>query len=188
MGLEMATRRKHNIARQPNGQPRREREFAPTQIKRLRDAAMAGLRDPEWGTELGRLLLNRVIDEEMYAAGKRWAEMSARYWGIVGAFPVKSAKAEGGSWSHQPDPDSPKGKEISIQERGAMERYFEADAVLVTAAIHSPGVGAAVRRVCEDGQVLGGYSEVLALRIGLLKLADHWGLTGPNKSSTRNAR
>lgn len=184
MGLAMASRRKRMATREPNGKPSRagqEREFPPTQIKRLRDAAMAGLRDSEWGTELGRLLLNGVITDSMYAAGKRWAEQAARYNGVIGVFPLKSASAEGGSWSHQPDPDSPRGRAIAAQERNAMERYFEAEAVLISGG---PGVRVTVRRVCEEGEVLGGYSEVLALRIGLLKLSDHWGLTGPNKSST----
>lgn len=182
MGLaQMASRRKYAANRNPGGrlsEAGRAREFPPAQVKRLRDAAMAGMRDPEWGSELGRLYLNNVITEAMYAAGKRWTEQAAKYRGVIGVFPLKSSSAEGGSWSHQPDPDSPKGQEIAGKERDAMERYFEAEAVLVNCG---PGVRITVRRVCEDGEVLGGYSEVIALRIGLLRLADHWGLTRPNK-------
>jgi hypothetical protein len=177
----MASRRKLTAARVPGGrlsQARGEREFPPLQVKRLRDAALSGMRDPEWGSELGRLLLNRVITEAMYAAGKRWAEQAAKYQGVIGMFPVKSSSAEGGSWGHQPDPDSPRGQEIVKTDRDAMERYFEAESVLVNLGA---GVRVTVRRVCEDGEVPGGYHEVLNLRIGLLGLAGHWGLTKENK-------
>ena len=186
MGLQLASRRKHIVRREPNGRPSKAgqpREHAPLLVKRLRDAALGGMRDPEWGTELGRLLLNNAITEAMYAAGKRWAEQAARYQGVIGMFPIKSSSAEGGSWGHQPDPSSPRGQEIAARDRDAMERYFEAEAVLVGC---QPGGGAnvrqVVRRVCEDGELPGGYSEVLALRIGLLRLATHWGLTNVQKS------
>jgi hypothetical protein len=178
MGLQVASKRKRLAIREPNGKPSRagrEREYPPAQVKRLREAALSGLRDPEWGTELGRLLLNGVITDAMYAAGKRWAELAARYKNVLGIFPIKSSSAEGGSWGHQPDPDSPRGQEIAKADRNSMEAYFEAEAALV---MHmGPGVLPMVRSVCEEGQIPGGYYEVLNLRIGLLKLVTHWGLT-----------
>lgn len=183
MGLQMASRRKHMVRREPNGKPSRagrQKEFAPLLVKRLRDAALDGMRDPEWGTELGRLLLNSVITEAMYAAGKRWAEQAAKYQGVIGMFPVKSSSAEGGSWSHQPDPDSDRGREITAVERNAMEKYFEAEAILVGCGVVAGcnrNVRVIVRNVCEGGELPTGYPEVISLRVGLLRLAAHWGLT-----------
>ena len=76
--------------REPNGRPQRERETPPAQVRRLREAALAGLRDPQWGTELGRLLLTKAIDEAMYAAGRRWNEDAAKYRHVIGIRAVKS--------------------------------------------------------------------------------------------------
>jgi hypothetical protein len=179
MGLQqMASRRKHMVRREPNGQAQRRKEPAPVNVRRLLDSALTEVKHAEWGTELGRLLINNAIDEAMYAAGKRWSEMAARYQGVIGMFPIKSSSAEGGSWGHQPDPDSPKGQSIATRDRNAMEAYFEADAVLTNCPA---GVRITVRRVCEDRELPGGYHELLNLRVGLLRLAAHWGLTNPKK-------
>lgn len=174
----MASRRNNTVAREPNGQAQRRKEPAPVQIRRLRDAALTEVRHAEWGTELGRLHLNGAIDEVMHAAGKRWSELAARYQGVIGMFPIRSPSAEGGSWSHQPDPDSPRGQDIAARDRNAMEAYFEADAVLTSCPA---GVRITVRRVCEDREMPGGYDQLLNLRIGLLRLATHWGLTNAQK-------
>jgi hypothetical protein len=178
MGLQMASRRKHMVGREPNGQAQRRKEPAPAQVRRLLDSALSDVRHAEWGTELGRLLLNGAIDEAMYAAGKRWAEQATKYHGVIGIVPLKSSSAEGGSWGHQPDPDSPNGQDIAEGDRRAMKAHFAADAVLVACG---PGVRVTVRRVCEDRQMPGGYEELLNLRIGLLRLATHWGLTNAKK-------
>ena len=57
---------------------------------------MRGLRDAEWGTELGRLYLEGTITSAMYAAGRRWTEMAEKYRHSIGVFPVKSLSAEKG--------------------------------------------------------------------------------------------
>ena len=93
----MANKRKIK-ARTPSGQlsrAGRQREYPPAQVRRLRDAAMAGLRDPEWGTELGRLYLEGTITAAMYAAGKDWREKAAKFVGSLGHFPVRSILVEG---------------------------------------------------------------------------------------------
>src|SRR5262249_5216639 len=78
------------VARDPNGRRARARNAgdpAPAQVKRLRDAALAGLQSQEWGSELGRLFLAGKIGPELYAAGRRWGECVARYRAALGAPP-----------------------------------------------------------------------------------------------------
>jgi hypothetical protein len=55
--MSRSTRPMLSVAREPNG--RRSRaltrsapEFAPTEVKRLRDAALAGMQNPEWAVNL----------------------------------------------------------------------------------------------------------------------------------------
>jgi hypothetical protein len=62
------SRRKHLAARAPSGRIARHSELAsPTAIRRLTDAATAGLRDASWGTTLGRLYLTEKISAGEYA-------------------------------------------------------------------------------------------------------------------------
>ncbi len=68
------TRPMLSVAREPNG--RRSRvltrsapQFAPTEVKRLRDAALAGMQNPEWGSELGRLLLAGKLEASFTLRG-----------------------------------------------------------------------------------------------------------------------
>ena len=44
---------------------------APAELVRLRDAVARGLRDPMWGTELGRLFLEGKLTAEEYEAVKK---------------------------------------------------------------------------------------------------------------------
>ena len=158
-------------ARTPSGQlsrSGREREFPPAQVKRLRDAAMAGLRDPEWGTELGRLYLEGTITASMYAAGKDWREKAARYVDTLGHFPVRTILLEGRGGSMPPDPDTPEGQKRARREADAMERFFEAHHVLLSAGKMAE---ATVRRLCEHNEGPCGMAELIALRNGLSALA-----------------
>src|SRR5215470_9629640 len=139
-------------SRTPSGQlsrAGREREFPPTQVKRLRDAAMAGLRDPEWGTELGRLYLEGTITATMYAAGKDWREKAARYVSTLGHFPVRTILVEERGDSLPPDPDTEEGRKQSRRDTAAMERFFEAHHVLLSAGRLAE---ATVRRLCEHNE------------------------------------
>jgi hypothetical protein len=159
-------------ARTPSGQlsrAGREREFPPTQVKRLRDAAMAGLRDPEWGTELGRLYLEGTITATMYAAGKDWREKAAKYVSTLGHFPVRTILVEGRGGSLPPDPDTEEGRKRARREADAMERFFEAHHVLLSAGKLAE---TAVRRLCEHDEGPCGMAELIALRNGLSALAE----------------
>jgi len=164
-------KRKNLKARTPSGQlsrAGREREFPPTQIRRLRDAAMAGLRDPEWGTELGRLYLEGTITASMYAAGKDWREKAARYVSTLGHFPVRTILPEEHRASPPADPDTVEGQKRARREADAMERFFEAHHVLLSAGKMAE---AGVRRLCEHNEGPCGMAELIALRNGLAALA-----------------
>lgn len=185
MGLEMASRRKRLAYREPNGKPQRggERDYPPVMVKRLRDAAMAGLRDPEWGTELGRLFLEAAITPEMYAAGKKWCETVAWYHQAIGVKLMHSPVLERGRGGQEPDPDSEAGRIQAAKDTERAERFFEAHAVLL-----STGAEQAVRNLCELNEGPCGMAQLIATRNGLSALANHWGLTERNKSNTRNVR
>ena len=158
--------------RTPSGQlsrAGREREFPPAQVKRLRDAAMAGLRDPEWGTELGRLYLEGTITAGMYAAGKAWRENAARYVSTLSHFPVRTLLIEGRGGSMPPDPDTAEGQKRARREAAAMERFFEAHHILLSAGKMAE---ATVRRLCEHNEGPCGMAELIALRNGLSALAE----------------
>lgn len=179
----MAKKNRLIKSRSPGGRPSRagqEREFPPAQVKRLRDAAMAGLRDPEWGTELGRLYLEGTITHGMYAAGKKWGEYADKYSHAIGVFPVRSSTGEPRGKAHPPDPDSKKGKDIAEKEADHAERFFEAHSVLVRAGAM---VGPSVRRLCEHNEGPCGMAELIAVRTGLMALVSHWNLTTMAKSA-----
>jgi hypothetical protein len=146
---------------------------------------MAGLRDPEWGTELGRLFLEGTITAAMYAAGKDWREKAARYAATIGSFPVRSAVLESGRGGSAPDPDTLEGQRQARRDADAMERFFEAHYVLISAGRLAEQT---VRQLCEHDQGLCGMAELIALRNGLSALADHKDLTGRNKSGTKTVR
>lgn len=165
--------------REPNGRHQREKSPAPTQVKRLRDAALAGMTQPEWGTELGRLFLNDVITDAMYAAGKRWREWAATFHKAIGVFPVRSASPQTGRAGSPPDPDSPEGQKIARRESDAAERFFAAHAALTAAGAREERI---VRALCERNEAPCGFEELMRLRKGLLALVSHWDLTSTGKS------
>lgn len=172
-------------SREPNGRIQREREPAPTAVRRLMDAGLIDVRHAEWGTELGRLLLVRSITETMYAAGKRWAEMASKYQKSIGVFPVRTTSVETGRAGSPPDPDTSEGQRIARREANQAEDFFAADATLVQAG---PRIRIVVRRACEDNEMPCGVDELILLRAGLLRLASHWGLTNASKSGVMSDR
>lgn len=162
-------------AREPSGRPQRERLASPAEIRRLREAAWRGLRDPEWGTELGRLFLESSLTPLQYAAGRRFQRELAAYHSAIGAFPVRAISLE----SHRstpPDPDSPAGKAQARREAEAIETFFEAHAVLVTT-----GAELLVRGLVERDEALNGLESLLRVRAGLSELARFYALTETGK-------
>ena len=169
-----------SVAREPSG--RRSRvvtrstpQFAPTEVKRLRDAALAGMQNPEWGSELGRLLLAGKVEPELYAAGQHWAERATRYRHALDAPRPNPppARFEPKSPAAAVDPASAAGQKQTAREIAAIGALQEAHAALRTAGVLAERV---VRRVCEHDEAVCGTSEFVALRRGLLALALFWGM------------
>ena len=161
-----------SIAREPNGRAQRG-ALSPTEVRRLRDAAARGMRDPEWGTELGRLYLLREITGAMYAAGRRWTQDAARWRHTLGVFPVRTASLERGH-SHPCDPDSPEGREVARRDRNAQEAFCGAHSALVDCGA---GAARAVQDLCEHNEAPTFVDRICA-RAGLAALATYYGLTG----------
>jgi hypothetical protein len=135
---------------------------------------MNGLRDEEWGTELGRLFLEKTIFADQYAAGKRWAEEVAEYRGVIGARGIKAGGMEPGTGGHDPDPDSHAGLELAKAERRIIARFDASHKALTDAG---NGAKNAVRCVCEDNEILAGAEARLSLACGLTALAKHYAST-----------
>lgn len=168
------SRRKHMAVREPNGQARRrpyEQLPPPGEVKRLMDAALAGMRPPEWGTMLGRLYLSGKITSVQFVAGKRWAELATDYsQACQSPRAPRSAKLDpdGGT---PPDPDSAKGRREARRHARMVDGYLDGSKLLARTGI---AVARVVRDVCELGLAPAGIGEVEALRIGLQALAASW--------------
>jgi hypothetical protein len=166
------SRRKSLVARQPNGQPRRQPQGpSPTEIVRLRDAALAGLRDPIWGTTLGRLYLAGKLTSSQFAAGRRWAELVKVYASAcLSPRPPRSAKLERGD-GMAVDPDSAVGRREARRHVQAVESYIAASEILKHAG-ETPR--RAVTDVVERDLYPVGQFQMAALHVGLSALATLW--------------
>ena len=170
----MATRRKNLVTREPNGRAKRSplpRMLAPSEVRRLRDAAMVGLRAAEWGSSLGWLYIHKRIDDRQYAAGRLWCEIMRDYGAAIqGPRQPKTANLDptGGTSA---DPDSDTGHRearrhviwINMGEAGSKR-------------LKSTGepVRRVVMAVCEQDQIPAGMAELIQLRKGLDVLAALW--------------
>lgn len=176
--------------REPNGRLQRASAaevgaVSPAEQKRLRTAALAGMRDPEWATELGRLYLGHDIEPYHYEAGKRWNRLVTAYHRAIGAKPPypKGMTFDRRDPSPEPDADSPKGKARLATDKQIIEDMREAHAVLMGAGMLAEK---AVRAICEENDASVGIYGVINLRRGLDWLSAHWGLTQVAKQ--RNVR
>ena len=169
------TRRKVLSQREPNGQTKRsmrEPEFpSPGEVSRLRDAALAGLRDPIWGTCLGLLYLNGKLTASQFAAGKRWTELAQDYSAAqLSPRAPRSANLDpqGGTTL---DPDSAKGVREARRHARTVHGYLGAVEVLKRTG-EAPRL--AVRDVCEFDLYPTSMFQLGALRAGLQALAGWW--------------
>jgi hypothetical protein len=175
------------LIREPNGRAQRsgdEKEFPPAAVKRLRDAAMSGMADPEWGSAAGRLFLAGKISTVQYAAAKRWAERVEKYHHAINAPPPnpRALVIGGASHGNPPDPDSEEGRKRAAKETQAVTDFKAAHGVLCAAGMISEAV---VRNVCERDAYPAGQLELEAAQRGLLWLAQFWGLTNHGKSNVK---
>lgn len=182
------SRRKHLIQREPNGRAQRDPQLpAPSEVKRLRDAALAGMRDPLWGTEIGRLYLAGKITATMFAAGKRWSELASQYsQALQSPAPDPKAISLDRTGREHIDPDSPEGRKEARRHARAVQSFIDAYAALKTDnRLDRDRVIRVVRATCERGEMVHGHTDLLALSRGLEQLAAFWGL---DKSAPANVR
>ena len=170
------TRRKSLAQREPSGKVRRPPRAdptlpSPTEVTRLRDAALAGMRDAVWSTPLGWLYLSGRLSGSQFAAGRRWATLARDYSEAQNGPKIpKSANLDpkGGT---PPDPDSPAGLREARRETAVTHQYIAALALL-----HASGGPSrrAVANCCELGCMPDGMDSLNGLRRGLDVLAAFW--------------
>lgn len=155
------------VRREPAGRLQRERqEPPPAKLRRLYLAALAGMEDARWATELGRLYRGQKISEVEFLAGERWAMLARQYAHAIEAPTIKPPALERTSKGTRPDnehamPDN----EHAIR---AMRKPL--------AALQASGALAVVRAACEYERCI--TYELPQLRTGLDALAKHWRLSG----------
>ena len=171
----MAVGRKRKSGRRyASGDLVREVETPPIAIRRLRDAALAGMHDHRWGTEIGRLYLAGRLTSEQFAAGCRWADLVTRHSaalcsraGLVSPSDFNSSRGT------SVDPDSERGEMEAKRHLKDLERYQKA---LVVLARHGHAVRSAIQRLCEDDLHIS-FLEIGHVLFGLNELAGPCGLT-----------
>lgn len=185
----MSKSKKHKLVpvREPNGRLSRASEDAvgaisPVAVKRLRDAALRGMADAEWGTEAGRLYLDGKINGPSFEAAKRWNRLVAAYHRAIGAtqpYP-KAMSFKRSEPSHEPSEESDAGKKQIKRDKQIIDDMREAHAVLLLGA--GKIAEHAVRAVCEENETTVGTTGLDGLQRGLGWLAQHWGLTESRKN------
>lgn len=175
------SRRKVLAKRESNGRIQRDPQLPPSsEVRRLRDAAMAGLRDQTWGTELGRLYLVGKISATMYAAGRRWGELATKYsQALCSPSPDPRAVCMERMGGGDIDPDSAEGRKEAKRHERAVTSFVDAHVALKSTSGPSER---AVRALCERNEMLVGHNNLLAASTGLAVLAGFWGLTDSGKS------
>jgi hypothetical protein len=109
----MSRPRKAMAARGSTGRILQQRDpnlRSPAEVRRLVDAALAGLRSAEWASQFGQLHLNGKITAAEFSIGQRWAGVVADY-DVATQSPQqpRSAKLERGAAGQLIDPDSEPG-------------------------------------------------------------------------------
>ncbi len=162
-------------------------DMPPNEVKRLRDMAIAGVRDEVWGTPLGLLFLEGVITAEQLQAGRRYGILARDYQQAIGASRLQPKGASIGTrGGHQEiDPDSQAGEDEAREHQASMRAFEEAKDLLL---YYSSRVALMVRSVCEHDRPTTGPQELFQLKLGLTVLASHFGLTDRPKQANSNNR
>jgi hypothetical protein len=168
------SRRKHLAVRSPCGRISRSANpelMSPAEVHRLVSAAQAGLRDPVWSSEIGRLHLQGKITSSQFAAAKRWSALVAAYSdACCSPRPPQtmSLDAAGGTSA---DPDSATGIREARRHERSVESYLEGRTALRLAGSAAERV---VDSVCVQDRAPAGLHELDALRTGLQSLSTWW--------------
>jgi hypothetical protein len=170
------TRRKSLAHREPSGKVRRPARAdptlpSPTEVTRLRDAALAGMRDAVWSSPLGWLYLSGRLSGSQFAAGKKWATLARDYSAACQAPKTpRSANLEPGG-GQPPDPDSERGRREAQQHAHTLHQYI---AALATLNVSGTPARKAVEAICEQGQMPAGHHQLASLVVGLTVLSIYW--------------
>jgi hypothetical protein len=168
------SRRKPLRARYPSGQPisaPRTELDSPTAIRRLADLARDGLRDPLWGSQLGRLHAVGKITSSELAAGKRWHELSASYASACQAPLPPRTKSLDAPGDTPADPDSEAGIREARRHEKASAAYVEGKHALRLAGREAERT---VESVCVKDEAVVLFAELESLRAGLSALSAWW--------------
>ena len=160
-------KRKSNAQRRPEGRidPRSQPQLpSPSETKRLFDLVLAGVRPPEFGTQLGRLMASGRITPAQFNVGNAWATL-VRSYAIACRGPKQPGSIEmdaaGGTAS---DVDSEIGVKEAGRDRRIVETYLAATQLLKLAPVRSQKTLEAV--VVRD-EHYGTQSDLAALRAAL---------------------
>lgn len=163
-------KRKALARRENSGKVRRPPPLpSPIEVVRLRDAALAGMRDAVWGSALGWLFLCGKINASEFAAGRNWLALATRYAEALQAPRQPRTAILDAMGGTPPDPDSDVGLRVARRELMAIDDYLEALTVLQR---YPAAVLTAVRSCCEQSSVPGGLMELKCLKIGLAALVE----------------
>ncbi len=172
--MSRAGRKRKVGERFPTGQIKpEEKPASPAAIRRLRDAALMGMADPQWGSVAGIYYLSKKIDEIEYEAAKRFGDLHAQYIAVIGGpRPPKTSTGERSAKSAQIDVDTELGEAEALRHVAIMTRYNDAHGALLMV---SPAVEADLIRFCSiPGETPSGYAATLRVRDGLRALAALW--------------
>jgi hypothetical protein len=169
------------VIREGTGRPSRAiaddiKACTPAQVRRLRDAALKGMHDEEWGWEIGRLFLQGKISADQFEAGKRWRRLLTA-WRNASGMPKPDPKAlqiPPEPRTIQADPDTDKGKVDAEREMELAGRMRGAHAVLCS---YGKIMENDVRRTVEDDQAPVGQEGLERVVKGLSAWSSYWGLT-----------
>ncbi|WP_262298407.1 hypothetical protein [Microvirga sesbaniae] len=162
--------------REPNGRLSRAVKAeldarSPNEVKRLRDAALLGMRDPLWGTEIGRLFLGNRIDARHYEAGKRWANLVESWRRDQGLAALAPRSGLAALPIGARGPDRSQDPTAAARSRRLADALSDARDALDAAGFLESRI---VRDCCEQNAPVVGLSEIRRLRDGLDALAEHW--------------
>jgi len=170
------TRRKSLASREPSGKVRRPPRAdptlpSPTEVTRLRDAALAGMRDAVWSTPLGWLYLSGRLSGSQFAAGRRWADLARDYSAATQSPKAPRSANLDPAGGQPPDPDSPAGLREAQQHAHTLHQYISALAIL---NVSGTPARRAVEAICEQGQMPAGHHQLASLGVGLTVLSIYW--------------
>ena len=172
-------RKRKEGRRYASGDAVREVHTPPTAIRRLREAALAGMQDARWGTELGRLFLLNRLTADQYNAGCRWEVLAIRHRAALGAKSGLPSPSDFGRTNGTPcDPESESGVLEAKRHLMDLDRYQKALMVLAARGVN---VTRAVKALCEEGLILDTESFCHAVAGLDALMAANFGLTNRKK-------